>query len=257
MPAKSHAIQSRALAKGLQLIHTLSAAKAPLTLGELAEIIGLGKPSTLRLLHTLAATGFATQDAAGNYESTRPAAPGGDQWAGRLLEAATPEMLRLNEDSAETVSLAVLFDDHIRVVHAIESPRQIRMSNYPNRILAPYASSLGKAIAAFQTPERLQLLLQVYGIYQTTPRTITEPLQIRAEMERIRERGYSFEYEETVPGGCCFGAPIRPLNEAVRSAISISLPTSRFNSNLEKTIPGLVMDAARRIAKRLSLRRNS
>jgi IclR family acetate operon transcriptional repressor len=76
-------------------------------------------------------------------------------------------------------------------------------------------------------------------------------------MERTRERGYSFEYEETVAGGCCFGAPIRPVNEPVRAALSVSLPTSRFQEKVEKTLPGLVIDAARRISKRLSVRRTS
>lgn len=247
------AVESRALAKGLQLIDILTAAKTPLPLNELASLIGLGKASALRLLRTLMAMGYAAQDAAGNYEAKRHAsASASARWLDRLVQAADSEMRRLNEDLAETVSLAALFEDHIRVVHSIESPRQIRMSNYSNRILAPYASSLGKAIAAGQTPERLQMLLQVYGIYQTTPKTITEPLQIRAEMERTRQRGYSFEYEETVPGGCCFGAPISLPGEPACAAISVSLPIFRFNKGLEKTIPSVLMQAARQISRRLS-----
>jgi DNA-binding IclR family transcriptional regulator len=55
-----------------------------------------------------------------------------------------------------------------------------------------------------------------------------------------------------VPGGCCFGAPIRVGDQPVRAAVSVSLPTSRLTEKLEQTIPRLVMDMARRISKHLS-----
>ena len=48
-------------------------------------------------------------------------------------------------------TLAALFEDHIRVVQTLESSREIRMSNHLLRILSPYGSSLGKAIAAHQS----------------------------------------------------------------------------------------------------------
>ena len=165
-----------------------------------------------------------------------------------LIAAAEPEMARLNAELAETVSLAALFDDHIRVIHTLESTRQIKMSNYLNRILPPNASSLGKAIAAHQPPEIVQRLLQVFGIYQFTEKTITEPVVLKEEFERIRELGYSMEYEETVSGGCCIGAPIQVPGHPVTAAISVSLPTARYTERLETALPEMVREAARRIA---------
>lgn len=256
--SKPPAVQNRGLAKGLELIETLASARKPLSLGELATAAGLGKASTLRLLRTLEATGFAGRDPAGGLYSSATLCNGNSThaWESRLLEAARPEMAALAADLAETVSLAVLRQDHVRVIHTVESPRQVRMSNYLNRILPPYSSSLGKAIAAFQEPADFQVLLQVYGVCQTTPRTIVDPVQIRIEMDRTRSRGYSFEYEESVPGGCCFGAPVRTgPGAAVRAAVSISLPTSRFEEKLEKTLPKLVMQLASRIARNLPVRR--
>lgn len=249
-------VESRALAKGLELLSGLAKEATALPLGQLAASIGLGKPSTLRLLQTLVATGFVARDAAGNYFAvTARAGSELETDTAELIEAARGQMERLNADLAETVSLAVLRDDHIRVVQTIESPQHIRMSNYPNRILAPYASSLGKAISAWQTSDRLQVLLQVYGIYRTTDRTITDPILIREEMARIRERGYAQEYEESVLGGCCFAAPIRWNDEPVRAAISVSLPTVRFTPRSEQLIPQLLIKAAAQVAE--NLRRKS
>ena len=198
------------------------------------------------------ATGFAIRDSAGDYRLNRgwlPSAP--QEWLERLKAAAHEEMVRLNTDLAETVSLASLFEDHIRVVHVIESPQQIRMSNYPDRILAPYASSRGKAVAAFQSPEKLQRLLSVYGIYATTPHSITDPALIREELARVRERGWSKEREETVRGGCRFGVPMHIGGEPVRAAMSVSLPTFRLTERLEQRVPQLLLEAAARIAEKM------
>lgn len=245
-------LKSRALAKGLEMLERLAQCSHPLGLAELAHMVGLGKPSAFRLLQTLVATGYVRQREDSVYELNRVWVPALTQdWQLRLVSAARPEMEALGMELAETVTLAVLMVDHIRVVETRESSQHIRMSNYPNRILPPYASSLGKAIAAFQPPERLQQLFQVYGIYATTENTITDPAAIRQELAGVRERGFSREFEETVKGGCCFAAPIAEKNGAVEAAISVSLPTARLTPALEKRIPSLVMATAHRIEKRM------
>jgi DNA-binding IclR family transcriptional regulator len=202
----------------------------------------------LRLLQTLLATGYLHQDESGEYLVNGNWVRAGEHdWIEILVNAARPKMEWLNLELAETVSLAALMGDHIRVVETIESPRQIRMSNYRNRIIAPYASSLGKAIAAYQTPEKVHELLQVYGLYGTTGRTLTDPSLIRREMEKTRDRGYSTEYEETVRGGCCMGAPIF-VSGGVSAAISVSLPADRLTPELEQRLPGLLCGAAQEIS---------
>jgi len=255
MEAAEQKVVSRALAKGLEMLQLLSDDR-PRSLTELCAAIGLGKASTLRLLQTLVSTGFVSREPGGVYSARgiRAVDSADRSFVAALMEAAEEDIQVLNSDLAETVSMAVLRDDHIRVVRTLESPQHIRMSNYPDRILAPYASSLGKAISAWQSPERLQTLLQVYGIYRTTDKTITDPILIREEMARIRERGYAREYEETVPGGCCFGAPVSAKGQPVMAAISISMPSSRLTPKMEKAAPELLLKAAARVSRKLERR---
>ena len=251
-PATEAPEASRALAKGLRLLEVLSAARAPTSLARLAAAIELGKASTLRLLQTLVQSGYVAQNSRGEYHlQGNWRIPAIDEWWLHLLHAALPHITRLNDETAETVSLAVLRDDHIRVLETLESPQQVRMSNWRNRILPPYASSLAKAIAAFQTSETLESLINVYGVYRTTEKTITDRHAIRSEMERVRAFGYAREFEETVVGGCCFAAPIREQQSLVRAAVSISLPTVRLTAALEKRISGLVLACASDIADSL------
>lgn len=246
-------IPSRALAKGLEIIELLSAAERPMSLRAIAQEVRLGKPSTLRLLQTLVAAGFVGASGTGDYYSVRRFSAANDStWIDDLIAAAREEMERINVELAETVTLAALMEDHIRVVHTLESSREIRMSNYLSRILSPYASSLGKAIAAYQPPARLNQLLQVYGVYPFTPKTLTDPTLIREALARIRERGYSSEFEETVPGGCCIGVPIRGQDRHVRAALSVSLPIARLTEGLEARISDMLKQAALRIETKLA-----
>ncbi|MCZ2153138.1 MAG: IclR family transcriptional regulator [Bryobacterales bacterium] len=247
-------VSSRALAKGLEILDILGASNHAMPLGDVSSAAKLGKPSTFRLLQTLRALSYVQQDEHGSYvRGVRLPGDSSHTWVQMLIRAAEEHMARLNADLGETVSLAALMEDHIRVVHTIESPQNIRMSNYPNRILPPYASSLGKAITACQSSEYAQVLIQVYGLYAFTPRTLTQPLLIREDLVRTQERGFACEMEETVLGGCCFGAAIKERGGVVRAAISISLPNSRLTTENQKAIPQHVMQAAGNIAKQMDL----
>ncbi|HWB97934.1 MAG TPA: helix-turn-helix domain-containing protein, partial [Bryobacteraceae bacterium] len=50
--------ESRALAKGLYILEHLAEVRQPMSLGDLAEVAGLGKPATFRILSTLQMLGW-------------------------------------------------------------------------------------------------------------------------------------------------------------------------------------------------------
>lgn len=242
--------EARALAKGLEILDYLRERGAPASLTGLSEVAGLGKPSTLRILKTLQAAGWLTRDANDDYCLDRDwPARSSRSWLRNLTAAALLEMRKLNAESAETVTLAALFEDHIRVVEVLDSPQIIRMANYKSRILPPYASSLGKAITAFQTPDKIELLLQTYGAYRFTEKTSTDPRAIRRDLAETRERGFSCDDEETVMGGVCFGAPVQAGAGPVLAAISVSTPRQRLSGEARAATPKAVVAAAAAISR--------
>jgi IclR family acetate operon transcriptional repressor len=109
------------------------------------------------------------------------------------------------------------------------------MSNTVGRIIQPHASSLGKSITAFQSEERSERLLRSYGIYRYTPKTITDELELRAELERIRACGYAVEREETHLQGCCFGVPVLGEDGAAFAAISLAMPIMRLQGEEQES----------------------
>ena len=230
--------ESRSLAKGVRILETLVTAATPMSLKDLSAAAGLGKASTLRLLHTLQATGYLVRDRNEDYSLGQDwPSPLQHRTLSLLRESAIPVLHAINAEFGETVALAFLFDDLIRVIDVIESTHQIRMSNYKGGVLQPYASSLGKSITAFQTAEKAQRLLYTYGIFRLTPATLTDFRAIQEDLAEVRERGYAWDREETVPGGRCVGAPIRRPDGDVVAALSISMPKDRFTADLEGLLP--------------------
>jgi IclR family acetate operon transcriptional repressor len=219
---------SRAVGKALSALEYLKRKDEPLSLHELTSWLGGAKTSVFRLLRTLEAAGYVARNDAGLYclsADARSLVP--SQFVSRLIQAADPRIKDLVRQFRETSSVACLFDNHIEVVAVVESPQMIRMGNTVGRIIPPHASSLGKAITAFQTEERREQLLRSYGIYRYTQQTITDERELRLEFERIRTQGYALEREESHSQGCCFGVPVLLEDQSAVAALSISMPLMR------------------------------
>jgi DNA-binding IclR family transcriptional regulator len=190
---------SKVVGKALDVIDILRGSALPLTLNELTMRIQLAKSSVFRILHTLEVAGYIQRDASGRYvvaPELRTTGPG--QLRSVLVEAAAPALKELGREFRETVSLAIRFENRIEVVATIESPHLIRMGNTVGRIVPPYASSLGKSVAAFQPEDVRERLVRSYGIHAFTERTLTDEVELKREFERVRSRGYSTDIEESV-----------------------------------------------------------
>ncbi len=245
--------ESRSLAKGIQILEFMAGSSTPATLKDISDRIELGKASSLRLIKTLLVMGYLERDDSDNYSLGRDwPSPRQQQRLRAVRETAMPCLAELNAELGETVALAFLFEDVIRVIEVIESTHHIRMSNYKGGILQPYASSLGKSITAHQGPEVAQRLLYTYGIFSLTPNTLTDFRAIQDEFAAVRQRGFAWDREETVPGGTCIGAPIVCANGEVFSSLSMSMPNARFNKKLEDLLPAMITDYAARVAAELS-----
>ena len=221
-----------------------------MALNEVAQRLQLSKTSTFRLLRTLEASGCLTASEWGKYSL----APGvhsvvSTQTVARLLRAAIPRLQVLSRQLRETTSLAALFDNRIEVIAVVESPQPIRMSNIVGHILPPNASSLGKAITAFQDEERREKLLRSYGMYRFTEHTITDRTELDQEFAQVRQQKSASDLEESVADGHCFAVPIFGSAGDVGAAISVSLPKARvLDGEHRKTILAALRATADQIA---------
>jgi DNA-binding IclR family transcriptional regulator len=246
---KSDPYFSRAVSKALDALARLSEAGEPLTLGQLTASLSLTKASTFRLLHTLETLDYISKTPGGQYFVAGLQHPHVPRLVNQMMRVGGKALERLAMEFRETVSLAALFENHIEVVAIIESPQLIRMGNTVGRILPPHASSLGKAVTAFQEPEMREKLLRSYGTPMLTPRTIADQIALRREFERIHEEGHAEDWEESTLGGCCFAAPILRSNKLAVGAVSLSMPQMRLSGPEQQAA---IIQAVARTAKEIT-----
>jgi DNA-binding IclR family transcriptional regulator len=237
---------SRAVGKALEVLEFLQSELKPLSMNEIGRQIQLSKTSAFRILRTLETLGCVVVDGRGQYML----APGihavtPTQWLGKLHRVGLPHLEALSRELTETSTLAALFENRVEVIAVVESPHVIRMSNVVGHILPPNASSLGKAITAFQPQEQRERLLRSFGIYRFTKHTITDRKELSREYEGIRLQKYAIDREECAYDGICFCAPIFGPNGQVSAAISTSMPKTRLRDSAhEEAIIATVLATA-------------
>ena len=246
--AKTDRYYAKVVGKALAALDEIRAAPAPLSLNQITKRLGLAKTSVFRILHTLEVGGYLERDQAGLYHAPASLGPATGRRE-RLVAAAVAPMKALHREFSETVSLAMLFDHHIEVVATLESPQLVRMGNIVGRILPPHASSLGKAVTAFQDDARRESLIRSYGLHRFTEHTLVDERDLREEFDRIRRDGYSLDAQESALEGCCFGAPIHDQSGVIYGAVSLSMPKSRLRP---AALRATVIAAVRRAADRIS-----
>ena len=239
---------AKVVGKALATLDEIRAAPGPLSLNEITRRLGLAKTSVFRILHTLEVAGYLHKDPAGRYQAPASLGPAAGRRE-RLMAAASAPMKTLHREFHETVSLAMLFDHHIEVIATLESPHLVRMGNTVGRILPPHASSLGKAVTAFQDDARRESLMSSYGRHRFTAHTLVDERDLKQEFDRIRRDGYSLDARESALEGCCFGAPIRDWSGVVVGSLSLSMPKSRLRP---AALRARIIAAVRRAADRTS-----
>jgi DNA-binding IclR family transcriptional regulator len=236
----------KAITRALDVLECFSDARPYLSLKEIGHFVELPESSLFRILLTLESRGYLTQNGDGSYCLPAKLLFGKlyDR-AERAREIVRPQLQHLASRFDETASLAYLFGDRIQVLDTVETFHEIRMTNKPGRVLPPHCSSMGKVITAFQEPALVSRILEIYGPYRRTEKTVVDRQALLAEFEEIRKRGYAVDREETVLGGVCIGAAIAIERAPVSLALSLSTPIVRMTPGREQEIIAGVLETAR------------
>lgn len=111
----------------------------------------------------------------------------------------------------------------------------------------------GKAILASLPDERVRAIVDRHGLPAKTPKTITDPEDLFAELETIRGRGFAINREESVRKLHAVGVSITDASGGVVGAISISGPSNRLRGDrLSEDLPNLLLGAANEVEINLS-----
>jgi DNA-binding IclR family transcriptional regulator len=131
----------------------------------------------------------------------------------------------------------------------VPGTHQIQPVSRLGRPSIAHATSAGKIMLAFSGRTLPDGPLRAY-----TPRTITDPKELAAEVGRVREQGWAQAIEEREPGLSAIAAPIRSSRGDLGAIPVLQGPASRFDeAAIDAALPHL-LDAANAVSRELGWR---
>lgn len=218
---------AKSLRKMARVLDSFSRKKPTMTVGELSEATGLPKTTVHRIVASLRDIGLLDQD--GRRQGYRLGMKM-FHYGSSVLDGldtptkAHPHIARLQQLTGEIIHFH-MFDGHQMV--CVEREEMIASSLTTLQAAPTYCTSVGKAFLAFQSEELIEKIASE-GFHAYTPNTITDLSALLAELERVRNQGFSVDNEEIELGVRCIGAPVRDSTRRVFAAISVSGPAERM-----------------------------
>jgi len=113
-----------------------------------------------------------------------------------------------------------------------------------------HSTSAGKIFLAYMSEVEVERVL-AKGLPRTTPRTVTDPADMRYQLERVREQGYATSFEEMEEGTNAIAVPITSPKDEVIAAIGVVGPSYRFTPERAMSHLDVIRSVAREVSHRL------
>jgi IclR family pca regulon transcriptional regulator len=174
---------------------------------EIAETVGLARPTTYRMLQTLRQLGYV-RNVGGRFELTPRVLRLGAGYLGRdsLAARAQPSLDRLSEQCGEHVAIGMLDGDDVITLAASSSPhsRLLAVAVQPGQRLPAEHTSLGRVLLAHHRARSID------------------------DAAEIRDRGYAVVDGQLETGLRSIGVPIRDHDGVVVAALAVAVNAARI-----------------------------
>lgn len=227
---------------------------AGLSLSEIATANRQSPATVYRILVTLEGRGLVEFDAAAqHWRIGARAFVIGSRFLRHtsLAERAQPIMRRLMEETGETANLGIIKGSAVLFVMQVETHETIRAFFPPGTLSPLHASGIGKALLAEMPQARLDAILGEAELPAFTPRTLTRPEALHAELRAVRARGYAIDDEERNLGMRCIAAAVFDVHGGAVGGLSVSGPANRVDPRAAPRLGDLVARAAADLSRSL------
>lgn len=225
-----------------------------LRLSVVRERLGVGQSTAHRLMAMMVYHGFALQDPRTRVYRAGPVLYEVGLAVVRNLDLRAvghPILVRLAQETGETVHLGTLEGASVRYVDCVESASVLRVGSRVGQFSPAHATSLGKAMLAAMPLEAVHAIFPSPQLPAATAKTIGTLTDLLAELDRVRARGYARNNEEMVDGVCSVGvAVVHPVRGMV-GALSVAAPVTRASAEQLHAHAQRLADGARELAAAL------
>lgn len=229
-PEKHLGTSDGTVGKALEVLDAVAAFERPVKFTELQENSPYPKATLYRLLQTLTNQNLVAHDPeTGTYTlGLRLIRLAHTAWEhASLATIARPALERLAAETGESIHLAQLDNGQVIFVDKLKATDRFETLAQVGKVAPAYCTGVGKAMLAFLSPKRLEIVLRQQSFFPYTPTTHRSTETLLAEIETVRREGIAFDREEHEEGIISIAAPIFISNGRVIGALSVATSTAR------------------------------
>jgi IclR family transcriptional regulator, acetate operon repressor len=245
----------KSLAKALRLLEFLGRPQEGTSIAVLSKELRIGKSTVHRLLATLREFDLVWLDpSTSNYALGARILRWSDLLVRQnlLIRHGLPILRELMSTSRETANLAVLEGSEVLYIAQCESTERLRTSEAVGTRTPAHSTSLGKVLFAMLPDERFDEIYQnTESLERITPNTITDRSRLKGHLQKVRQEGVAYDFEENVIGVVCLGTVVRDFSGQPVAGMSISVPTQRVRGENLSALKEQLLNAANKLSAEL------
>jgi IclR family acetate operon transcriptional repressor len=242
----------RSVERAVAVVEFVARNERPAPLHAISDAIDAPKSTALNILRTLAGKGWLAVGEAKTYTlGPRLAELAGRAHAYTDIRAlARPHLEHLARRTGEAVFLSIVDGDEIVYIDAVESTHPIRYAADVGSRRPLHCTSAGKVALALSPADVVERYI-AKGLARYTAATITDPARLRAQLRRIRARGYGDARGERVPSLFGVAGPVVDPSGQLVAAVTVAGPAFRIRGH-EREISGPLRDTVTAISRHLT-----
>jgi DNA-binding IclR family transcriptional regulator len=256
-PKQTRRATIQSVDRAARILKVLASGPRRLGVSEIADRLGLTRPTVHGLLQTLQAHGFVEQDRdSDKYQLGAGLLQLGNSYLdlNELRSRSLVHADRLAARADAAVRVGVMHGASVVIVHHVFRPDTTLQILEVGAELPLHASALGKAMLAFAGDDALADLL-AEPLPRLTSRTLT-PSALRDELAAVRARGFARERDEAILGESSLASPIFDHSGHAVGAIGVVGDTERLMPRgPAKHLAPAVAEAARGVSRELGASR--
>lgn len=225
----------KSLQKALAILEAIGTAPRPPRIAEVALAVGVSRPTAYRIINTLIAEGYVSQDQSGRLSIglSMLGLTASLLDSNRLRVEALPHLQSLAALAGERTNLGILHRNRVLYLAGVEKPSLPTIYTRFGKTAPAHCSSLGKAMLAHLAHAEVERIIAAEPLVPSTPHSITSMPRLLEELSETRTRGFGTDRQEHVLNSCCVAAPIFSGGQVI-GAIGISSSNDRIEPLLDQ-----------------------
>jgi DNA-binding IclR family transcriptional regulator len=245
--------ESLSVRRSLQLLEHVrrhATAEHGVAVAALAQEAGVHRSTAARLLAPLVEEELLLRDGAGRYRLGPGALRLGQSYVDELDVAglASPYLRELADRTGATCTLGLPSGGSVRIVVSEGTGGRLPAGTGTGSLLPTYCTALGKAVLSVAPASWIDRAIAT-GLRGFTPRTITDPTELRGELDRTRRRGFALDDREHDAHVRAVASPVLNHVGSVVAAVATSTDHTRMPPAVLRTHARATADIARSLSR--------